>query len=90
MTTEEKLKPLMDEIDSYKKKIFDFDREENDFIPAQHNPKEEGYYITIRCGLSGIYQMLNEWKDNKWQINLTDGSYTIAYNRKRIYLKNLK
>lgn len=34
MTTEEKLKPLMDEIDSYKKKIFDFDREENDFIPA--------------------------------------------------------
>ena len=34
MTTEEKLKPLMDEIDSYKKKIFDFDREENDFIPG--------------------------------------------------------
>lgn len=90
MTTKEKLKPLMDEIDSYKKKIFDFDREENDFIPAKHNPKEEGYYITIRCGLSGIYQMLNEWKDNKWQINLTDDSYTIAYNRKRIYLKNLK
>ena len=90
MTTEEKLKPLMNEIDSYKKKIFNFDREENDFIHAQHNPKEEGYYMTIRCGLSGIYQMINEWKDNKWQINLTDDSYTIAYTRKRIYLKNLK
>ena len=86
---EEKFKPLMDEIDSYHKRIFNFNRDEYDFIPAHHNPKEEGYYVTIRCGLSGIYQMLNEWKNNDWQINLTDNSYTIAYSRERIKLKNI-
>lgn len=40
---EEKFKLLMNEIDSYKKKIFDFDKDKYDFIPAHHNPKEEGY-----------------------------------------------
>jgi len=89
MGIEKDFKPLVDEINSYKKKIFNFNEDEHDFIPAQHDPKEEGYYITIRCGLSGIYQMLNEWKNNQWAINLTDDSYTIAYDRKKVKLKNI-
>lgn len=40
--------------------------------------------MTIRCGLSGIYTCLNEWKDNKWQVEVTDASDTIAYSKERI------
>ena len=90
MNIEEKFKPLMDELNSYKKDIMNFNDSEFDFVPANYNPKKEGYYVTIRCGLSGIYQMLNEWKNNQWMINLTDGSYTIAYSRNIIKLKNIK
>ena len=40
--------------------------------------------MTIRCGLSGIYTLLNEWKDNKWQVKVLDASDTIAYSKERI------
>ena len=88
---EKKLKPLMDELDSYKRKIMDFKRDDGfDFVPATHNPTEEGYYVTIRCGLPGIYQILNEWKNGQWAIGITDGSYTIAYSRKTVKLKYME
>ena len=88
MKSSEKFKPLIEEINSYKKEFINFDKDcDYEFIPAQHNPKENGYYVTIRCGLSGIYQMLNEWKDDEWMIKLTDDSYTIAYSRNKIELK---
>lgn len=61
--------------------IFDFNGE---WKPANHSPNKEGFYITIRCGLSGIYTILNEWKNNDWQINVLDASTTIAYSRELI------
>ena len=45
--------------------IFDF---KGDYKLAKYPPKEEGYYITIKCGLGGIYSYLNEWK--KWQMGV--------------------
>jgi len=90
MKKSKKIIDLMKEIDSYHKRIFDFNKNEYDFIPAKHiNPKEEGYYLTIRCGLSGIYQMINEWKNNEWVVKLLDDSYTIAYSREKIKLKSI-
>lgn len=38
-----------------------------------------GMYITIRCGLTGIYTMLNDMKDGKWATGVLDGSTTIAF-----------
>lgn len=71
-------------LNSYRKEIMNFDRDGNDFKPAHYPPKEDGTYLTIRCGLTGIYQMVNEWKDGKWQCIVLDGSETIAYSRDRI------
>jgi hypothetical protein len=48
--------------------------------------QEEGYYVTIRCGLSGIYQVLNQWKDGKWQMQILDASDTIAYSKEKVEL----
>ncbi len=78
----------LDIIKTYEKRIFDFDREkeENNFIPAHYNPKEDGIYLTIRCGLTGIYTKVNEWKDGKWQMGILDGSTTIAYSRNKLNL----
>ena len=52
--------------------------------------KNEKYIHKVTQVNDKLYCNGYEWKDNKWQINLTDDSYTIAYNRKRIFLKNLK
>ena len=56
----------------------------NDYTPAHYPPKENGFYMTIRCGLSGIYSCLNEWKDDKWQMEVLDASTTIAYSKEQI------
>lgn len=61
--------------------ILDFD---NDYKPANYPPKEDGFYMTIRCGFGGIYYNLNEWKDSNWQVGILDGSYVIAYSREQI------
>ena len=73
---------------------FDFDKDpldaktiyefKGEYKLAKYPPKENGFYMTIRCGLQGIYTCLNEWKDNKWQVEATDDSVTIAYSKERI------
>lgn len=40
---------------------------------------KDGLYITVRCGLPGIYTMLNEMKDGKWATKVLDNSTTIAF-----------
>ena len=40
---------------------------------------DDGLYITVRCGFSGIYTMLNDMKDGKWVTGVLDGSTTIAF-----------
>lgn len=46
------------------------------------NPTENGTYMTIRVGLSGIYTMINVWENDKWQIEVLDASSTIARSEK--------
>lgn len=55
-----------------------------DYKPANYPPKEDGFYMTIRCGLGGIYYNLNEWKEGRWQLSILDGSYVIAYSKETI------
>lgn len=74
---------MYEKINSYRKDIFKF---HNDFKPAKYPPQEDGYYVTIRCGLSGIYQVLNQWKDGKWQMQILDASDTIAYSKEKVEL----
>ena len=85
----DKASEIYKKIKSLRKDFVTFDRnsEEFNFKPAHHiNPKEEGFYVTIRCGLSGIYQMLNEWKNGKWQVEVLDDSTTIAFNPNKVEL----
>ena len=84
---------VLKEMKKYEKKIFDFDHDENRFHSTNNGkftPKEDGMYLTIRCGLSGIYTVLNEWKDGHWQMEIADGSTTIAFSDKKIELESLK
>ena len=60
--------------------ILDFDGE-NDYKPSNYPPKKNGFYMTIRCGLGGIYSKLNEWCDGHWMVECLDDSRTIAYSR---------
>lgn len=73
-------------IKSYNKRIFEFSREENDFKPANKTPQEDGYYVTIRCGLTGIYQTLDRYENGDWLLRVLDGSKVIAYSRNTIQL----
>ena len=72
----------------YESRIMDFDRNtmSEDYVPYTDSigPKEEGLYLTMRCGLTGIYTKVDEWKNGHWQLRILDGSRTIAYNRNRL------
>ena len=83
MTTQDE---IYKKIKSYQKRIFDFDREENDFKPAHYPPKEEGLYVTLRCGFTGITQELDRYENGEWQLRVLDGSKVIAYSRNTIEL----
>lgn len=49
-----------------------------------HTELEDGtMYVTIRCGLGGIYTCLNEWKEDRWCADCLDYSTTIAYRELR-------
>ena len=67
--------------------IFNFDGK---YIPSHHTPKEEGFYMTFRCGLNGIYTILDEWREGKWQIGVTDDSKVIAYSKEQITKEQVK
>lgn len=58
--------------------IFNFSKEGM----TTKNPIVDGTYLTVRCGLSGIYKMVNIWQDNKWQIEILDASKTLARSEK--------
>lgn len=73
-------------IKSYEKKILEFDSGENNFKPAHYPPKEDGLYITLRCGLVGISQRLDQYKDGEWQLRVLDGSKVIAYSKNKVEL----
>lgn len=76
-----------EELASYRKTLFDFSGTE--FKPFRFGKTvlENGFYLTIRCGLTGIYTTVNEWKDGEWMLKILDGSTTIAYNKNKLNLK---
>ena len=83
MTTQDE---IYKKVKSYQKRIFDFDREENDFKPAHYPPKEDGLYVTLRCGFTGITQELDRYENGEWQLRVLDGSKVIAYSKNTIEL----
>lgn len=86
---EERLKKINEELDSYRRAIFDFSNTE--FKPFRKNTNlNDGFYLTIRCGLTGIYTVVNEWKDGDWCMGILDGSETIAYSKEKLNLRFLK
>lgn len=70
-----------------KKNIFNFDGE---WKLAKYPPTEDGYYMTIRCGLSGIYTCLDEFKDGKWQVGVFDDSSVIVYTKEQVTKEAVK
>lgn len=84
----ERVKAVSEEMKTYEHVIFPFDDHYNDFKPFREksHPTENGLYLTVRCGLSGIYTVINEWKDNKWQAGILDDSVTIAFCPKKVEL----
>lgn len=67
--------------------IFDF---KDDYKLAKYPPKEDGYYITVKCGLGGIYTSLNEWKNGEWMVLTTDDSDVIAYSKEQVSKEDVK
>ena len=67
--------------------IFDFD---GNYKLAKYPPKEDGYYITVKCGLGGIYTCINEWKNGKWMVLATDASSVIAYSKEQVSKEDVK
>lgn len=61
------------------KNILYFNKE-NDYKPSNKLPKEDGFYMTIRCGYGGIYTDFNEWHEGHWIKQVLDGSNIIAYS----------
>lgn len=45
---------------------------------VKRNPTEDGTYVTIRVGITGIYKMINIWENDRWQIEVLDASSTVA------------
>ncbi len=70
-----------------KKHIFDFNGE---WQLVKYPPKVDGYYMTIRCGLGGIYTCLDEFKTGKWQVGVLDDSSVIAYSKEQVTKEAVK
>lgn len=49
---------------------------------VKRNPRENGTYLTIRVGLTGIYKMINVWENGEWQIGVLDASEVVARSEK--------
>lgn len=67
--------------------IFDF---KEDYKLAKYPPKDDGYYMTVKYGLGGIYTTINEWKNGKWMVLATDDSDVIAYSREQVSKEDVK
>jgi len=70
-------------LDSLEKYIVNFNGDDpfyKGFSPYREQLKlEDGKYLTIRCGLNGIYTCVNYIMNNEWMVEVADASRTIAY-----------
>ena len=66
----EKIKKCLEVMRKYEKTLMAFNRygdDGTDFHPFSYSkPKEEGIYLTIRCGFTGIYTMLSQLPTNEF------------------------
>ena len=62
-------------------KILNFNGE---YKLAKYPPKKDGYYMTIRCGLGGIYTNLDKFENGNWLVRILDDSAVIAYSKEEI------
>jgi len=74
-----KAEQLAKRLATVEKKIYDFDGLY--YLSEKRTPGKEGFYLTIRCGLGGIYTHVNEWKNGKWQSEVADASKVIAFSK---------
>lgn len=51
---------------------------------VRDNPKENGIYMTIRMGITGIYRMLNIWENGRWKLEFHDDSTTIVRSEEKL------
>lgn len=79
----ERAKRVYEKMKQFEKYVLEFDREDKDldFVPMAFPPKQNGTYLTIRCGLGGIYTAFNTWTDDHWDGMTCDAGTTIAYSR---------
>lgn len=70
---------LSNRLKIFEKDIFSF--EGAFYLSAHRKPEKEGFYLTVRCGLGGIYTHINEWKNGKWQATSADASTVIAFSK---------
>lgn len=61
----------------------DFYKNFKPFREGKTELEEKMMYVTIRCGLCGIYTCLNQWMGGRWGTECLDGSTTIAYRELR-------
>ena len=68
-------------IESYEKDLITFERSDE---LTTGSPKENGAYLTLRLNPTKIYTSVNWWKNDHWEVGITDGSSVIAHFRKRL------
>lgn len=83
--TDEQLLADYNKMDSYNKNIFRFSDDDRKIFTISE-PTEDGWYIVIKVSFGGIHQMLNEWKDGKWQIHTLDNPTIVARSIEKIII----
>ena len=55
------------------------------FVSVQQElPQEEGNYLTLRLGLSGLHAAVNYWNNGEWLAEAADGCATIAWKKEKL------
>lgn len=78
----DKLEKYVEWMHTFEKKVADFhDSDFYDGFKPYRDGKDvpDGTYLTIRCGLGGIYTVINFFKDGQWMAEALDNSTTVAY-----------
>lgn len=85
MTRQERLHKAGKFIDSFDECIISFTGD-SDWAPIRRLPEKEGWYVTVRAGLGGIYKMLDQFKDGKFQTSCLDNSSILGYLKNPVTL----
>lgn len=86
MWSDEQIKRLSKYCKANHNLLFEFCHEDNWRLFPKCSPKESGYYLTIRVGLTGIYTHVNQWNNDscKWDAVVLDASSVVAFSANRL------